>query len=194
MPEKLVTKIHIEKFRHLVDVDLKFGTRLTVIAGSNGTGKTSILGLIGHVFTYKKHKSFFKKNYETEFSNVFRFSETFDRPGEHKYFVEFSDGTKKEALSRQSTEGKKKRFRIDVGSRVKDSGKEEKPVMYLGLKRLIPLAQEIEHSIKLGSEDRLPDDYKIIYNEYYNKIFSTEDKIIPAHTKSTNKENYSPTA
>ncbi len=196
MPEKLVSKIYIEKFRHLEKIGFKFGKRLTIIAGSNGTGKTSVLGLLGHIFTYKKQDSFFNKPFETEFSDVFRFSETYDKAGEHKYWVDFDDLTKKEAVSRQAKEGKSKknRFRIDVGSRVKGSGKEEKPVIYLGLKRLIPLAQEGETSIKLGGEDKLPLAYKTTYNDYYNKIFSVEEKIVPAHTKSTNKDNYSPTA
>ena len=44
---------------------------------------------------------------------------------------------------------KTKRFRIDVGIRERYKGKIRLPVIYLGLKRLIPLAQESEKSIKI---------------------------------------------
>ncbi len=194
MPDKFINAISIERFRHLENVSFKIGKRLTIISGGNGTGKTSILGLIGHIFTYpKSEKTLFNHSFETQFSEVFRFSEKFDKGGEHKYTLDFSDGTKKSALSRESIEGTKTRFRIDVGERKEGEGKIKRPVIYLGLKRLIPLAQENELSIRIDKEDKLPDEYKELFKNYYNRIFATDLNVKPKHTKSKNKENYSPT-
>jgi hypothetical protein len=115
---------------------------------------------------------------------VFRFSETFDKGGEHKYALEFTDEKIKNAVSRETIEKDKKRFRIDVGERKEGEGKINRPVIYLGLKRLIPLAQERESSIKVGGEDKLSDEYKKLFASYYNKIFATNINVLPKHTKS----------
>ncbi len=195
MPFNPIERIDIIKFRHLEHIGFALGKRLTVIAGGNGTGKTSILGLLGHVFTYPvTTKTLFKGPFQTQFSEVFRFSETYDKGGAHKYTVDFKDGTQKKADSRETVEARKRRFRIDVGDRsIKGAGKFERPVIYLSLKRLIPLAQEKESSIILGSEDKLTPGYKELFMQYYNKVFATNINVSPQHTKSTNKEHYSPT-
>ncbi len=189
----IIKQINIEKFRHLENVEISLGSKITVIAGGNGTGKTSILGLLSHVFTYSV-KGLNGRPMTSKFSEVFRFSEKNDTGGEHTYNVGFEDGTFKEALSRAATEKGRARFRIDVGSRETDSGKITRPVIYLGLKRLIPLAQERESSIKLGSIDIMTEAMKNKYQTYHNKIFSVTYDISPIHTKSSNKLTYSPTA
>jgi len=194
MSDRFITAVDIKKFRHLENVKFNVGKRLTIISGSNGTGKTSVLGLIGHIFTYpKSEKTLLNQSFETLFSTVFRFSEKFDKGGEHKYSLEFSDGTKKFAQSRETKEASGKRFRIDVGERKGGEGKIKRPVIYLGLKRLIPLAQENEFSIKIDKEDKLSEIYKELFKDYYNRIFATDINVTPKHTKSRNKENYSPT-
>lgn len=189
----IIKQINIEKFRHLENVEISLGSKLTVIAGGNGTGKTSVLGLLSHVFTYSI-KGLNGRPMTSKFSEVFRFSEENDASGEHSYNVGFEDGTFKEALSRVTTEKGRERFRIDVGSRETDSGKITRPVIYLGLKRLIPLAQERESTIKLGSIDAMTEAMKDKYQKYHNKIFSVSYDISPIHTKSSNKLTYSPTA
>lgn len=49
-----ISELQITKFRHLNDIKIKLGDRLTAIAGQNGTGKSTVLGLLGHV--YKKNQ------------------------------------------------------------------------------------------------------------------------------------------
>lgn len=191
----LITELDIKQFRHLSDIKFKIGSRLTIIAGGNGTGKTSILGLIGHIFTYpKEYKSLFNQPYETQFSEVFKFSGDYDKGGDHVYELIFKNGGSKYAESRETTEGRRKRFRIDVGKRSSGEGKVNKPVIYLGLKRLIPLAQENEMKIKIGSEDKLSTEYKELFNKQYKGIFASEIDVTPKHTRSLNKEIYSPTS
>jgi len=189
-----IKQINIEKFRHLKNVEILLGSKITIIAGGNGTGKTSILGLLSHVFT-NSTKGLNGRLMTSKFSEVFRFSEEHDAGGEHSYNVGFEDGTFKDALSRVTTEKGRPRFRIDVGTRESESGKTLRPVIYLGLKRLIPLAQERESTIKLGSINNvMTEALKNKYQTYHNKIFSVTYDISPIHTKSSNKLTYSPTA
>ena len=43
-----VKKLIIRKFRHINNLSIDFCEGVNAIAGQNGTGKSSILGLIGH--------------------------------------------------------------------------------------------------------------------------------------------------
>jgi len=46
----IIEKISITKFHVFKDVEFELGTHLTVIAGQNGTQKTTILGLLSQPF------------------------------------------------------------------------------------------------------------------------------------------------
>ncbi len=41
-------RIHIESFRQFTDKDILLGERITAIAGINGTGKSTILGILAN--------------------------------------------------------------------------------------------------------------------------------------------------
>lgn len=191
-----IKQITITNFRHLNNLqNIKVGEKLTVIAGGNGTGKSSLLGLIGHIFSYRDEKNIIVKSIdnkplETEFKEVFRFSPNYDYLTPYSYSLIFADGTTKAAISRYIV--KNKRFRIDVGARQRFHGKARCPVVFLGLKRLIPLAQESEYSIKLALDSNLSAEDKKLYQDWHNKVLVLDDKVVPQHTKSRNKELYSP--
>jgi AAA15 family ATPase/GTPase len=190
----IIKKVEIENFRHLNNLNFNLGKHITVIAGGNGTGKTSILGLIGHIFKYGiTYQTIVKQRFETKFSEVFRFSPNTEVNKVYKYKIIFENGISKSAESRTITENNSTRFRIDVGGRVQGGGKIKHPVIYLSLRRLLPLAQEDENRIIIGSIDELSVDYKDLYKTYYNQIFSTNEEIVPEHTKSYYKNSYSPT-
>ncbi len=70
-----ITNLKIEKFRNFKDVDCIIGKKLTIIAGRNGTGKSALLGLIGHIFDYKgESRTLSGQKFVTEFNKIFRFS------------------------------------------------------------------------------------------------------------------------
>lgn len=48
-----IRQIIANNFRHMKDVNIEFGEHITVISGLNGTGKSSVLGLVGQLFNYK---------------------------------------------------------------------------------------------------------------------------------------------
>jgi len=188
-----IKRIEINTFRHLTNLNFTFGSILTVIAGGNGTGKTSLLGIIGHVFKYgNSNQTLFNDRFETKYSSVFRFSDTHDIAGSYTYRLVFQDDSYKDSALRITTENGKVRHRIDVGGRVRGGGKSSKPVIFLSLKRLLPLAQENERNIRLGLQTLTPE-LATEYGQIYNEIFSTTETINPVHTKSNNKNSFSPT-
>lgn len=188
-----IKKLHITTFRHLNSLNFDIGSIITVIAGGNGTGKTSMLGIIGHIFKYgNTYHNLFNERFETKYSEVFRFSDTHDISGNYSYQLIFEDSTNKNAALRITTENGKVRHRIDVGGRVRGGGKFLKPVIFLSLKRLMPLAQENEKNIKLGLQTLTPE-LATEYSKIYNEIFSTTEVINPVHTISNNKNSFSPT-
>jgi energy-coupling factor transporter ATP-binding protein EcfA2 len=192
-----IKELNIIKFRHLDNIsNIKMGEKLTVIAGGNGTGKSSLLGLIGHVFSFRNNgrvvvNPFYATPLETQFSEVFRFSPDHDYEPPYSYSLLFHDGITRSAVSRFVATNN--RFRIDVGIRKKGHGKVSCPVVYLGLKRLIPLAQESEGSIKVLLENKLSDEDKRLYKEWHNRVLVLDDDVAPQHMKSRNKEVYFPT-
>ena len=77
--------IFIEKFRDIENLKLNFGQKVTFIAGSNGTSKTSLLGLIAQPFSYRNYiyneklhkktsqivyRTITNKPFETKFSDI----------------------------------------------------------------------------------------------------------------------------
>ena len=50
LPEN-ITKVHIHKFRKFENVEITLGSKVTAIAGKNGTMQTTLLGIIGQAFS-----------------------------------------------------------------------------------------------------------------------------------------------
>jgi len=185
-----IRELTITKFRHLQDIKISFGERLTAIAGQNGTGKSSILGLIGHVFNFSSdHKTLNEKQFATLYSEIFRFSyPDFDSPKNHSYMIELDNGDKIPVLSYDRKErGTGKSLRLRVGKSMKEEGKFEFPVIYLGLRRLFPLAQETEvrHEKKILDADQIEK-----YQSLHNEILLLNEQITPEYVDSFSKSFY----
>ncbi|WP_298891321.1 AAA family ATPase [Acinetobacter sp.] len=58
-------------FRNLFEIELDIASRLTVIAGHNGIGKSTILGLIANGSELKEPKTLFNKAFRSDFNEVF---------------------------------------------------------------------------------------------------------------------------
>ncbi|WP_319508993.1 AAA family ATPase [uncultured Methanolobus sp.] len=188
-----VKYLHINQFRHVNGVKMEFGKRMTAIAGQNGSGKSSILGLVGHVFVYRNQtsiKTLSNKNFETVYSEIFKFSyPEFDKPKNHNYEVELSDGNKIAVTSYDRIEkDKDKSLRFRVGKSSKGGGKIQHPVIYLGLRRLFPLAQE--ENISFDKSILLNEQEKEIYQKLHNEILLLDEEIIPEYVETVNKKSY----
>lgn len=182
-----ITNLQITKFRHLNDINVVLGNRLTAIAGQNGTGKSTILGLLGHVCKEKTNfKTFDNKRFETDYSEIFKFSfPNFDKPKEHLYEVNFSDNTSTQVMSYARKEkNKPESLRLRVGQSTKEGGKIDFPVLFLGLKRLIPIAQERKVDL---SDHSLSEDELAFYVKSHNEILLMQDEISSDEVKTTSK-------
>lgn len=190
-------QLNISNFRHIENVKVEFGDYLTVVAGLNGTGKSTILGLAGHLFSFREgtqkfeHKTLADKPFEAEYSEVFRFCSEHDVGKNYKYegilIDDEGNNITKSADSRYVKS--EKRFRIDVGKRTKSGkGKIPHPVIYLGLRRLFPLAQEKEEDIKIDKAKLERQDI-VFYRQESDEVFVSLDKTInPEHITTTHKE------
>ena len=90
-----ITSVDILKFRGFRDVSFQIGSRLTAIAGQNGTQKSTLLGIITQCFTISKDNPMVDErplcggSYRSAFSEKFRLSPIFDKPKEHEWTIHF---------------------------------------------------------------------------------------------------------
>src|SRR5690606_18235390 len=142
----IINSVHIKKFRGFNDVQFQLGTNLTVIAGQNGTQKTTLLGIISQPFTItdKANPLYGEKplcggNYKSLFSEKFKLSDSFDTPQNHEWTLKLNNETEPEftveSIKRDSSSKTGIRF-WRKGDRSKGSGYIQFPVIYLSLSRL----------------------------------------------------------
>jgi predicted ATPase len=183
----IIKKISIKKFRGFENVEFELGTQLTVISGQNGTQKTTILGMLSQPFSISKtHPMIDEKplcggSFKSAFSEKFKLSTTFDKAGEHEWTLEFEEGISPNYTVQSMYRDKKEgiiRF-WQKGDRTKGSGYIQLPVIYLSLKRLLPIGED--NSLEETTEVTLTEEEFRFYKDWHNKIlFFTrrEDKVI----------------
>lgn len=172
----VLKKLKVNQFRGLENLEISLGSNLTVICGKNGTAKSTILGLIAQIFSfdtnyatgeklkYKNendelvdYRTITGKTFTSRFSEHFRFSKKFDLPGamDCKYIL-YDGFLEKEidklSLTMINTTGRD--FRTVVRDNIvapfsnNTSRNVTHPVIYLSLKRLIPLAERSKYDAK----------------------------------------------
>lgn len=119
-----IDKLIIEKFRSFYPNSvLDLGDKITLIAGQNGTSKSTILGMLSqplgfpnrqkvnslytsayHGIELENYKTATGKYFKADYSEIFRMSDKFDKIGEHSYSIFIS--------------GKN----IDISDQIKNSG------------------------------------------------------------------------
>ena len=175
----IISSLHIRKFRGFNNVRIQLGTSLTVIAGQNGTQKTTLLGIISQPFTITDpanplygEKPLCGGNYKSLFSEKFKLSDAFDLPKSHEWTlilnrkndVEF----RIESIVRKDSSGSKGIRFWRKGDRSKGSGYIQLPVIYLSLSRLLPIGEDT--TINRSDEITLSQDEFNFYKEWHNKI------------------------
>lgn len=185
--------LYIENFRHIKDTTIEFGEKITVISGQNGTGKSSVLGWVAQLCKYKgAERQLNGDKFDEEWMKIFKFCTDFDFSNSYKVVFKYiNDGIdeEKELSTRLTviTNSARKRYRADY-NRNKKEGKVAVnfPIIYLGLKRLIPLATEekIEKNpIKLSQEE------SNIFNAFSKEVLLlVDDNIKIDSVKSSNKK------
>ena len=186
----LITKVHIEKFRGFHNQEFEVGSMLTAIAGQNGTQKSTLLGMITQTFTLGKDKNPMGSekplcggSYRSAFSDKFRISPKFDKPGGHEWTLTFDNGSDYtiESIRRSDTTI---RF-WQKGMRGKGDGYIQYPTIFLSLKRVLPVAE----SGAVSESTILTDTELIEFKKLHDKILITESNMESASLlEGTNKQ------
>lgn len=169
---RIVEQICIKKFRGFENITIKFNKPVNAIIGKNGTMKTTLLGMIAHPFTLKtgkmssEHPLIGGKEFNSPMSDKFKFSNKYDIPGEHQWSLQInSDVYPKHiytCISERRTDNGKIRFWSTEG-REKAMNFIQCPVIYLSMKRLIPLGEEKGLQVN-------PSELTLAEKDFYKKI------------------------
>lgn len=179
-----ITKLIIKQFRRLRNQTIPIGPHITLIAGQNGTSKSTLLGLIAHPFSCKKDtnsvyvrhygnidldsiRTINNKKFESDYTQMFRFSNIHDIPGDHEYSIciegpDLIDAQKLRdfgiPIKSKPRNATKQKIRLVAGkTHEKGEGNFPHPIIYLGLGRLAPLAEcrnfQMEHNKTILASD-----------------------------------------
>lgn len=181
-------KITIREFRQFKDTEILLGKRVTVFAGRNSTGKSTILGLLGNSGELKKKDglTYLSSSFRAEFSEILHGSKKYDQSGSDRIQIDVTDENgnlvdyRKFRTSWQTDKGKD-RFRI-IPSKIDASGKKTEakmpiPVLYLGLSRLYPIGEADEDSITAKKIKFSNESDRSWFIQKYNEILSLYDNI-----------------
>lgn len=171
----MINKIHIDKFRGFKDIEFELGKNLTVIAGQNGTQKTTILGLLSQPFSITnksnpiaKEKPLCGGNYKSGFSEKFKLSTKFDKPKGHSWTL-YTQDTENPKFTVESIKRDKNSIRFwKKGTKEKGSGYLQYPVIYLSLSRLFPLGED--ENINTSTSIKLTEDENKLLSKWHKKI------------------------
>lgn len=215
-----IQKISINKFRGLKDVTIDFGSRITVICGKNGTSKSTILGAIAQVFSFRKnysikpavllnsYKTLTDVKFESNFSDHFRFSEKFDKPGTMDIGFEIYDGyfnktLKNINLKLYDTKGRNRARPIVRGNDAVSDGNTSRnvthPVIFLSLARLLPITLRPNYSVRNVEYLKTNENYfkglngRLLLKAGANNITATTGTInsVVAHSDSYDQDSVS---
>ena len=178
----IIKSIDVKKFRGFNDVKFDLGKNLTVIAGQNGTQKTTLLGMISQPFTITNEenpmygeKPLSGGNFRSSFNDKFKLSEVFDKPKGHEWTL-YLNNQAESSYTAESSERKLKRSHLRFykkGDHSKGSGYIQLPVIYLSLSRLSPIGED--DYIDSSNEVKLSEEEFKFYKEWHNYILIIVD-------------------
>lgn len=184
----MLMSLYVDNFRAMKNLEIPLGSKVTAIAGQNATCKSTLLGMIGQPFGLKKAKTIFGRSFSTKFSEIFKWSRTYDKPKEHLYHVKFSDtslcGKETEVVqsfSRTSTDASHIRL-VTGAKRGSGDGNIDYPVIYLGLRRVFPLGELKDIAV---SPPTLNSIEIVQFNKWYRQVFVPLESVTPIQITSS---------
>lgn len=184
-------KLSIQDFRKFVNQDIFIGTKVTAIAGNNGTGKSTILGLLANSSWLKEYKTYVGKPFKGEFSELFSASPENDPTGS-KITLEYEYvGVPGVVGFRTAWQDNDTRFRV-IPKHETPEGKisEAKlafPVIYLGLSRLFPIGEADRENIKTKHLKWDSEEDADWFKKNYQYILSMPEDIISVDSIGINE-------
>ncbi|MHC1760568.1 MAG: AAA family ATPase [Negativicutes bacterium] len=187
-----VTRTEIRRFRKFNDINLMIGRMLTVIAGTNATGKSTLLAMLGNScaleISTRYRSRLIRHSYRTEFSEIIRGSQPREATESNLYKIHFDDGDyRNHRITWQDD-----RFRLipykDIHRGRRTHAKKEHPVIYLGLSRLFPVGEASQTGCQTEQISLTPEEdawYKTTAQSILTMLESIDnvDKIDIAETK-----------
>lgn len=184
-----VIKLGLGDFRLFNSAEVYIGERVTAIAGNNGTGKSTVLGILANSSQLKGRKTLLGKSYRGEFSELFSADKRHDPAGQKVHMWYEERGVELEADFRTGWQRKKgrggaaiaeERFRVIPKRRRLDGtfteSKIESPVIYLGLSRLYPVGETVDAVTAKSRRWGDASDEKW-FNDNYSRILSIHEPI-----------------
>lgn len=195
----IIDEMHVEKFRDIENTIFKLGEKLTFIAGSNGTSKTSLLGLIGQPFAFReegnviKYRTITGKEFSTKFEDIHNFT-NYDDITSIKYKLKLCDGFSEPEIPvageyRDKSNKEGQRFVAFPSQREKGKGNYKIPVLYFGLKRLHPLGEHGEKDVTISENLTVTTQEVDKFNYYHRELFINHDSDFNVEdVKTSNKQ------
>ncbi|MFT8724950.1 MAG: AAA family ATPase [Liquorilactobacillus nagelii] len=205
-------RMYIQKFRKFLNVEFSFGSKITVISGLNGIGKSSLLSLISST-TGTSDKRLNSQPFQPEFTDYFNLSRS-EKIKDYKLYLEF-DKTIKNQNGNNYFLTKRISFRNDTKSsrgirvlpratgpidndvkvsqeqakedakrycNITDSKRIQIPTIYLSLGRLLPMGETELESKKISSTTN------IIKNGYVSKFIEYYNAVLPGSIELNEEE------
>lgn len=175
----IIQRVEITKFRGFENIEFSVGSQLTIIAGQNGTQKTTVLGVLTQPFTItegpmKDERPMSGGSFKSAFAEKFKFSDIFDKAKTHEWTLHLFNG-KPFTLESISRGGKSGIRFWRKGDRSKGSGYIQLPVIFLSLKRLIPIGEDIK--LEESNLQSLTTEEDIFFKEWHKRILISQDEI-----------------
>lgn len=186
-----IKSMNIKAFRSLNDVEISLGSRLTLIAGRNGTSKSTILGILAQICSFEKnykiygnavneeilnYKTIYEQDFFSEFKSHFRISKKYDTP-QNKYEVGFEINDAQEELDIKATlQGTRRKDNLRLVLRKNQSISTNTsrnithPSIFLSLERLLPISKR---EVNVVTENSLSNEEQTFLINAHNRIFTT---------------------
>ena len=207
-------KVSIDDFRNLTDLRFELGSRITVLSGHNGVGKSSLLSLIAST-TGTNKKRLDKKPFQPEFDDYFTINSN-EPLKEYRVVCEYeaSDGfifakrigfrndadsnrgvralprTSPRIDSDDTVTSSVEKVRNKLG--ITDSARVPIPTIYLSLSRLYPTGETVvESTVMRNTNAIIQKGFHKKYAEWYNEVLPnsiSEYEHVESMTKKVNSK------
>lgn len=191
----IINSVKITKFRGFQNTEFKLGSHLTVIAGQNGTQKTTLLGILSQPFTITDQnnpmiveKPLCGGNFKSSFSDKFKLSPIFDVAKNHEWTI-FLNKEEDNEFTVESIIREKSKIRFwRKGTKTKGSGYIQTPVIYLSLSRLFPIGED--NMLNLNTTVTLTPQEFTFYQTWHNKILIIPDVLMSSINYLTSNQKF----
>lgn len=175
----IIARVKVTKFRGFENQEFYPGNNITIITGKNGTQKTTMLGLISQPFSINKQDTLSGEvplcggSYRSGFSEKFRLSPKFDTVKNHEWEMDVTGNENNpyilESIYRDKSKGTIRFWK--KGSREKGDDYMPFPVIYLSLKRLYPVGEDIVNEDK---SKELDENEKRLFRDWHKDLLNIQ--------------------